>query len=212
MANRSRSFIESLESRVLLSRADLILGDRLQLQSARDQLTADTQTRAATLQQDRINIVNAWHNMPTARLAAINAFNSHVSARNTQLGNDQQAILNARTSGLAKVNIAIEAVRAAAGNPAALATAQQQLALERATMTAQLRSLSATYRSHAASWRSTLASDQHTMALFTRGGSAVINANEQYKSDWSRFREILRVDRRNVSIAFARLQFHLGNG
>lgn len=209
MANRSRSFVESLESRVLLSRADLILGDRLQLQSARDQLAVNVQARAAALLQDRIDIVNAWKNVPVARKAAIDAFNGHVAARNTQLGADQQAILNARSGGLAKINTAIEAVRAAVGNPVALAAARDQLALERATMTAQLRSLSATYRSHVSSWRSTLASDQHTMALFTRGGSAVINAVDQHRSDWFRYRDILRVDRRNVAIAFARLQFDL---
>ncbi|MCC7350836.1 MAG: hypothetical protein IT446_09725 [Phycisphaerales bacterium] len=212
MASRSRTFVESLESRVLLSRADLILGDRLQLQAARDQLAADMQARAVTLHQDNLNLTAAWRNVAVARRAAVDTLNSHLAARNTQLRADQQSILSARSSGLAKVNLAIEAVRAAAGNPVALAAAREQLALERATMAAQLRSLSATYRSHVASWRSTISTDQHNIALFVRGGSAVIRAVDQQRSDWFRFREILRVDRRNVALAFARLQFHLGNG
>lgn len=211
MRHRSVTFVESLESRTLLSRADLIAGDRLQLQNAFTQLQTDRQARFDTLRQDRLDIATARQNAPALRQTAIAAFNSHVSQRNTQLLSDQQSILTARSSGLAKINTAIQAVRAAVGNPTDMAAAQQQLALERATMTAQLRTLSAQYRSHANQWRSTLTSDQHTMALYVYGGPAVINAINNYHSDWNQYREILRIDHRNIAIATLQLQRDLGN-
>lgn len=210
MHRASRMFIESLESRTLLSRADLILGDRLQLLNARNQLQTDIQARIDTLRQDRLDIATARQNAPARRQAALATLNSHITQRNTQLASDQQAILAARTSGLAKVNAAIEAVRAAHGNPTDLAAAQQQLALERATMTAQLRSLSQQYQTHARQWKSTITSDQRTLNSFARGGPEVIQAVQQHQSDWFRYREILRVDRRNVAIAWMQLQQDLG--
>lgn len=210
MHRASRMFIESLESRTLLSRADLILGDRLQLLNARNQLQTDIQARIDTLRQDRLDIATARQNAPARRQAALAALNSHITQRNTQLASDQQAILAARTGGLAKVNAAIEAVRAAQGNPTELAAAQQQLALERATMTAQLRTLSQQYQSHARQWKTTITSDQRTLNSFARGGPDVIQAVQQHQSDWFRYREILRVDRRNVAIAWMQLQRDLG--
>lgn len=212
MARRSPAMVESLESRTLLSRADLIAGDRLQLQNAFAQLQADRQARFETLRQDRLDIAAARQNSPAQRQAAVASFNSHLSQRNTELAADQKAILNARSGGLAKINTALAAVRDARGNPTDLAAARQQLALERATMTAQLRSLASQYRSHARQWNSTLAADRRTLASFSAGGPQVLQAVRNYQSDWSQYREILRIDRRNIAFATLQLQRDMGNG